>query len=247
MVKLRLAANPSAIPAIFGRRLEATTLTRLDCPEAITFGAIYIPSGVELQPWEFAWQVFGHPFEQRTAVALMAGPGLVKTVSEIPTSGPAEMRLGDGVLHRVLLPATPLWLRRFIGWDPEVWLGVAEQRVWVGFGPPDAARRKLEEAHAVTAGKANAEDRPVAITMRLSARDLVGLAAGFDPGWIDQQLARGGDQVRLVLEPGRETVTLRAAFDVGVLRVLGAAVAHELSLELDQLLAAPMDGQEGAP
>ncbi|HUQ72105.1 MAG TPA: hypothetical protein VM165_21440, partial [Planctomycetaceae bacterium] len=219
---------------------KTTPLSRLDQPEAAAFGVV---RGLTLddaeEQWSLAWQVFGHPFVQRTAVIVAQGPGLTELVAKVQASGPGTMPLGDGGLRRVTLPATPLWLRRFIGWDPEVWLGAVAGRVWIGCGPPDVVRKQLEQAHALVVAPPRADDRPVGAKMRLSARDLVGSTPGLDAGWADQQLARGGDQLRFSAEATASTLTVRGSVDVGVLRVLGLAIAHELSLELDQILAEP--------
>lgn len=240
-VSLRIAdGNPTA-RILRSWRAKPTPLVRLDRPEAFTFGVIRgLPINADGDSWELAWQVFGHPFEQRTALVVMAGPGWMETARQALPSGPAEMRLGNGVLRRVTLPATPLWLRRFVGWDPEVWLGDDGRRVWIGFGPPDAVRRRIETAYDLITEDRDAPDDPVSAELRLSARDLVMLAPTFDAGWMDQQLVLGGDQVRMAAEAtARGEIVLKATFDVGVLRVFGAALADDLSLDLDQVLNLP--------
>lgn len=240
VVNLGLADSTTAARQLLSWKPQPSPWSRLDDPHAISFGAI---RGLRLsaaeQTWDFAWQLFGHPFEQRTAVLVLSGPGAVETAQLARPSGPAEMPLGDGVLKRVTLPGVPVWMRRFVGWDPEVWLGAATGRVWLGFGPMDAARRRLEQAHAVLTAKPETPDRPVAARLRLSARDLVPFVPGFDPRWADQQLVRGGDQVRCTAEATSTGLVIRAEFEIGVLRVLGAAIAHDLAVDLDQVLSLP--------
>jgi hypothetical protein len=238
---LRLSNRTAAARQLLSWKPQPSPWSRLDDPQAVSFGAF---RGLRLdateQTWDFAWQLFGHPFEQRTAIVVLSGPGAVETAQQARPSGPAEILLGDGVLKRVTLPGVPVWMRRFVGWDPEIWLGAATGRVWLGFGPIDAARKRLEHAHAVLTGEAETPDRPVAVRLRISARDLVPFVPGFDPGWADQQLVRGGDQIRGSAEATATGLVVRVEFEIGVLRVLGAAIAHDLALDLDQALSLPI-------
>jgi hypothetical protein len=239
-LSLRLPGGPSVWAA------RPTPLARLDDPAAVSSGVLqWQPEGTARgeapDRCELAWLLYGQPFAQREAVAVLQAPGLAAWVAEWPVTGPAELALGNGVLRRITLPATPIWLRHFIGWDPEAWVGVIDDRLWIGFGPPDSVRPHLEQAHARLVPADGDQPQKVALRLRLSARDLVQLQSGFDSGWAYQQLVKGGDQIRLTVESPPQMLTVRATVDVGVLRLLGALLAHELSLELDQLLATPAD------
>lgn len=239
-MQFRRPSDPPWWPA------RPTPLARLDVPEALSSGVIrwrgqLSPPGEPPAEWELGWQLFGQPFGQREAVVVVEAPGLADLVAGWPVTRPGELPLGDGVMRRISPPATPFWLRRFVGWDPEAWVGMIDGRLWIGFGPPENLRPRLQQAHDRVAAPSGPDDPKINARIRLSARDVVHWLPGFNRGWADQQLARGGEQMRLSVESQPQRLTVRATVDVGVLRLAGAAIAHELSLELDQLLALPPD------
>lgn len=222
-----------------------TSWVRLDTPETYAFGSIQLPwsSDATAQfpnrntPAECAWQVFGDPYSDRHAVVALKVPGLAEECAAWPAATGDTFRAGDVVFRRVADLPIPHALRRFTGWDPECWCGVKQDEVWWGFGEPDHAAKALQKAIVTVQEPAPVTLRPVGMQARMSARDLIPYLQLFSHGWADSELQKGGDSVKIKVEPHPKGINVQLQLDAGLLRLIGASLAEELAVELEHLLA----------
>jgi hypothetical protein len=236
------AAGPASWLSWPARR---TAWARLDTPDAYAFGSVQIPwsrDAAALQPdrnapAEMAWQVFGDPYNDRHAIVALKVPGLAEECAAWPAATGDTFRAGKTVFRRVADLPIPHALRRFTGWDPECWCGVKQDDVWWGFGAPDVAAKALQKALVVVEEPAPVTLRPVGMQVRMSARDLIPYLQMFSHGWADSELQKGGDNVKLRVEPHARGINLHLQLDAGLLRLIGASLAEELAVELEHLMA----------
>lgn len=236
------AAGPTSWLSWPARR---TSWARLDIPDAFAFGSVQIPWSRDTAatqpdrstPAEIAWQVFGDPYNDRHTVVALKVPGLAEECTKWPAATGDTFRVGETVFRRVADLPIPHALRRFTGWDPECWCGVKQDDVWWGFGAPDAAAKALQKAMAAVEEPAPVTLRPIGMQVRMSARDLIPYLQMFSHGWADSELQKGGDNVKLRVEPHARGINLHLQLDAGVLRLIGASLAEELAVELEHMLA----------
>ncbi len=222
-----------------------TPWARLDIPDAYAFGSVQIPWATNITalqpdanaPAEIAWQVFGDPYSDRHSVVGLRVPGLAEECTAWPAVTGDTFRVDEVVFRRVADLPIPQALRRFTGWDPECWCGVKQDVVWWGFGPPDVAAKALQKALATVEEAAPVTLRPVGIQARMSARDLIPYLQIFSHGWADGELQKGGDNVRLRVEPHNKGMNISLQLDAGLLRLIGASLAEDLATELEHLMA----------
>jgi len=222
-----------------------TPWVRLDTPDAYAFGSVQIPWSRDTTsqqpdrnaPAELAWQVFGDPYSDRHSVVALRVPGLAEECAAWPAATGDTFRAGEMVFRRVADLPVPHGLRRFTGWDPECWCGVKKDNVWLGFGAPDVASKALQKALATVEEPAPVTLRPVGMQARMSARDLVPYLQLFSHGWADSELQKGGDNVKLRVEPHAKGINLHLQLDAGLLRLIGASLAEDLAAELEHLMA----------
>lgn len=187
--------------------------------------------------FEVGWQIWGDPYEQRTSVVAIRLPAFAAAVAPALAPTNDSRRIGGTTFHRVLTPALPTELRRFVGWDPEVWVGQLEGVIWAGFGPPEVAAEYLAKALAAVAKPATNNQKPANAEFHLSARDIAPLTELFEQTLLFEPLQPQNDQLRVRIEPHAAGLTLRVECGAGLLRLMGTALASDLAAELERMIA----------
>ena len=241
-LRCRLRVEPDT-ESDWARRLRQwprvpTPLSRLAETEAAITVAAQGPSTMPAgRPrWELGAAVFGHPFEQRVAIAVVRDPAIGSYLDQLPVADDVTKPLGSGRLERRSLAVLPAWLRRYTGGDPEVWLGSADGWHWLGFGPPEAAYDRLVAVHERLTAERTERDVPLGVRLRMSPRDVIPWLLFLQPGWADQQVQSLSDHVELDMESTAQGLSVQADLPPSLLRLVGAALAEDLSTQLDQLL-----------
>jgi hypothetical protein len=229
-----------------------STLQRLDDPTASSWGWVSlaglcpVPTFTDRAPserastnrakqeeWQMAWQTFGAPQTNRVSVIAIRQADLAQQAAEFAISPGSETTVQGISVARLSSNQLPAWLKPFVGWDPEFWIGVDRNTIWLAFGAPDDAKQRLEQALIRLTTETSA--RP-ATTMRLqfSAREaLPWIAPWVDAARAQELWSRGDDQLTVSLTSGERGWQLQLQPGPAVVQVLTQSLIDDLTHALD--------------
>jgi hypothetical protein len=184
---------------------------------------------------QIAWQMFGDSLAERTLVLALSDSPVQEQPRTLGTEGSLSF-------ERVAIPDVPVWVRSWIGGYHEAWLVREKKTVWLAFGPPELARRRLDAALAP--GDGHATRTPVCLSARIPLRDCLAAMPWFDRYWADEQVRGVEDRVEITVAPFAEGLQVRAVLPIGVLRLMGGVLADDLAQEAASLIFAPGDATD---